>query len=441
MRSGLPLLLALLVSLASVRCDRPTPQPNVILIVVDTLRKDHLGVYGHTRPTSPNIDTLASSAVRYTRAFSQAPWTTPSVAALLTSLYPSHLDILHLPHRLSHDFELLPEVLQANGYATGAVISHDLLGSTWNFDQGYDEFYEELAQGHEFVSSPDVTDRAIDFVDRHSDRPFFLLAHYFDPHHIYQRHEGFDFVAPLNYQGQIPEGVTIRMLRAIDPDDIEEEDIRFLEALYDSDIAFTDHHIGRFLTHLRQRGLFDTALIVFTADHGEEFFDHRSFGHARTLYNELINVPLLVKYPDQREGLVSERSVGTIDVFPTVLDLLDIAPSSSLSGVSLLAQPQDEDERVIFSETSRLSILRAAIRGNNKLIADLKNDETLLFDLNVDPKEHQSLSGSGGGDESTLQEALSEWIASAEESQREPEEIELTEEEERRLRALGYIED
>ena len=160
MRSGLPLLLALLVSLASVRCDRPTPQPNVILIVVDTLRKDHLGVYGHTRPTSPNIDTLASSAVRYTRAFSQAPWTTPSVAALLTSLYPSHLDILHLPHRLSHDFELLPEVLQANGYATGAVISHDLLGSTWNFDQGYDEFYEELAQGHEFVSSPDVTDRA-----------------------------------------------------------------------------------------------------------------------------------------------------------------------------------------------------------------------------------------------------------------------------------------
>ena len=96
---------------------------------------------------------------------------------------------------------------------------------------------------------------------------------------------------------------------------------------------------------------------------------------------------------------------------------------------------------MIFSETSRRSILRAAIRGNNKLIADLKNDETLLFDLNVDPKEHQSLSGSGGSDESTLQEALSEWIASAEASQREPEEIELTEEEERQLRALGYIED
>lgn len=444
MPSRLWLAFALLVWLAS-GCGSPPPtRSNVVLIVADTLRKDHLGAYGHTRPTTPNVDSLAASATRYTRAFSQASWTTPSVAALLTSQYPSRLDILDVPHRLKSDFELLPEVLQANGYVTGGIISHDFLGSEWNFDQGYDEFYEELAQGHYFVSSPQVTDRAIDFIDRHLDQPFFLLVHYFDPHHVYRTHDGFDFATPLDYQGGLRRNMTLRALRERDEDSIEKTDVDYLEALYDSDVAFTDHHIGRLLDHLRQTQLFDSSFLVFTADHGEEFFDHRSFGHALTLYDEVIAVPLIVKYPNQEEPSVSPRLVGLIDVFPTIVDLLDISPSRALSGESLLAereQAQRPAERTLFSETSRHGLmLRAAIRSQYKLIADLGQQQTMLFDLDADPGEQRNLAGGGEPAEVSLQQDLTKWITSASQTPSHPENVEMQEELLRRLRALGYVE-
>ena len=413
---------------------------NVILIVVDTLRKDHLGAYGYLRPTSPNIDRLASESMRYTRCFSQAPWTTPSVGALLTSLYPSRLAIRDIPNALDDEFELLPEMLQRSGYVTGGIVSHEFLGSRWNFDQGFDEFHDDLAGSHDSVSSPDVTDRAISFVERRATKPFFLFVHYFDPHHLYLPHEGFRFEDSADYNGPLSPEITPRQLNRLPQDAIGDGEVRYLKALYDSEVAFTDHHLGRLLDDLRKRGLYEDALIVFTSDHGEEFFDHRGFGHTTTLYDELINVPLLIKLPGRTDGSVSHRTVALIDVLPTILEILDLPPPSGLDGRSLLALDSETEERTVMSETSRGEALRAVIQGPMKLIHDLILNRTVLFDLQADPGEQHDLAGSGMEREPLLREALDRWLELEFPGGGRPRRVQLSEEDQKRLRALGYVE-
>jgi arylsulfatase A-like enzyme len=414
-------------------------QPSVILILVDTLRRDHLGAYGYHRPTSPNIDGLAADAVLFTRCSSQAPWTTPSVASMLTSLPPSGLDIHNVPNGLKDEFLLLPEILQEHGYATGAVVSHDFLGSRWNFDQGFDDFDEDLAQGHAFVSSPQVTDRAIAFVDRHKNEPFFLLAHYFDPHHLYQEHEGFRFTEELDYRGELSSQTPLRRLNRMAAGEIAPPDLEYLVALYDSEIAFTDHHIGRLLSHLRTAGLYERALIVFTADHGEEFLDHGSFGHTTTLYEELIGVPLLVKIPGAEGGRVAGENVGLVDLMPTILDVAGIRPPEGLTGRSLVAGGEEERPVIVFSETSRREELRGAIGPELKLIYDLRRGGEQLFDLKADPLEREDLAGSGPPEAADLAAALEGWLRRYPPGEGQPRMVPLDDSDRDRLRALGYV--
>jgi len=165
------------------------PGPNVVLIVVDTLRADHLGIYGYQRDTSPNLDALARESFLYRNAISTAPWTSPAVGSILTGRYPPQIGITRQPIVLDEAVRRLPEVLQARGYETAGIVSHLYVGRKYNYEQGFGFWDESQAKGHTHVSSHEVTNRAIAFLRGQRERRFFLLLHYFDPHIDYIQHE------------------------------------------------------------------------------------------------------------------------------------------------------------------------------------------------------------------------------------------------------------
>ena len=429
--------------------ERPAPVPgpplNVVLIVVDTLRRDHLGCYGYTRPTSPRIDELARESIRFTRATSQAPWTTPAIGAMLSSRYPSTLGIRDAASSLPDDALLLPEVLAGRGYATGAVISHSFCSSKWNFHQGFQSFDESNVRGHDVITSKEVTDRALDFVATHGRGPFFLWLHYFDPHFGYVAHEEWEFALEPGYSGPVRSGMKFTELTALRRA-LGKEDVAQIVRFYDSEIAFTDREIGRFLDGLRARGLHDRTVIVFTADHGEGFLDHGRLGHTHTLYAELVNVPLLVRVPG-RPPAVDDRPAAGVDVFPTILDALSIEPPGPLAGISLLGPREESDPlRPVFAETeSGLGIrLRSVTMGQLKLVRDLEGGEELLFDHESDPAEKRDLLAAAGADPElgrrlrALRHALDRWIEECRANALGANAVAIDPQERERLREIGY---
>ena len=313
-------------------------RPHVVLIMIDTLRRDHVHAYGYPRETTPSIDALARSAIRYDRAYSQSSWTTPSTASILTGRYPSQLGVRKQTDPLPDHATLLPEILRAHGYRTGAVVSHVFISERWNFDQGYDEFDASNSRGHAAVTSASVSDAAIEFIESSFPQgPSFLLVHYFDPHFDYIEHEDFRFSEDTDYEGWVKSGMLFGDLRR-KRHEMNDDDFRRLLALYDSEIAFTDHHIGRVLDAIRALGFWDESLVVLSADHGEEFMEHDKFAHGRTLYEEQIRVPLIIKWPNAKQGAVSRRLVQSIDVLPSLLDYLEVPPPPGIAGAPIQRQ-------------------------------------------------------------------------------------------------------
>lgn len=447
LRRGLaPVALGLLL-LGGTGCAGEPAQPQtVVMVVVDTLRQDHLGLYGHERPTSPALDRFAERALVYGNAYAQAPWTTPSVASLLTGRYPSELGISKTPHGLGEDPVLLSEILRDAGWWTGSVISHYFLSRRWKFDQGFAYFDESNAKGHAAVTGADVTDQALDFVRGWTpEEKAFLFVHYFDPHYDYLDHEEYSFVAD-GYRGPVRSGMLYTDLLEIQAE-LGPADLDHLRALYDAEIAYTDHQIGRLLSGLREAGRFEDALIVVTADHGEEFLERGTIGHGGTLFNEVIEVPLLIKFPRHprgARGLVVEEPVGLVDVAPTILDLVDIPPPPEMSGRSLLATPlwAEPAPAPVFGETD-WGNLRSVVRGDLKLVRHLPSGKESLYDLSRDPGERVDLAPDAGtgplaSDLRRLRRELDRWMGTVERA-REGHSVEITEEERRALRAIGYL--
>lgn len=412
--------------------------PNVVLIVIDTLRTDHLSTYGYERETSPHLTRLALEGLRYERATAQAPWTTPSIGALMTSRYPSSLGITSEQNALSDELVLLPEALQAAGYQTAGVISHSFLGSDWNFDQGFDLFDETHVQGHSAVTSEGVT-RAAQTVFRqlaNDDEPFFLFVHYFDPHAAYVDHGGQDFGGPSGYEGPVSSGLLFRELRKMQ-DEVGEADLAELIRLYDSEIAYTDRQIGLLLDTLRESGQWDDTFIIVTADHGEEFLDHGRFGHAKSLFSELIHVPLVLKLPASSSAArsVIDEPVALIDLYPTVLAVVGLEATTELEGRALLPLPPTG--RTLFSETGRTRAASAAMSGSLKLI-QRPDGRLQLFDLATDPGEKSNLAKLRPEDADRLLGELVEWREVAAAKALIGETIQINAANEQRMKELGY---
>lgn len=417
-------------------CSQPVPPPDkvdVVLVVVDTLRRDHTEVYGYSRPTTPALSALAAQGVRYDRAVSAAPWTLPSVTATLTGELPSTLGVVRHDSLVPDDALLISEVFSEAGWTTGAVTSHSFFSPDHNLQQGFSVFDTRNIAGHRAETSAGVTDAVLRFLRRNPGEAVFVVAHYFDPHFAYLAHEGHTFDGP-DYDGPIRSGLPIKKLRALAPA-LTASDHEALRRLYDSEVAHTDHHIGRLLDALEARGP-ERTLVIVTHDHGESFMEHGHMGHTTQLYGELIDAPLVVRYPagvGPAPGTVVSERVSLMDLPRTIASVAGL-DASAFSGHSLLSPAPD---RVVQSETLKGADLRAVVGPRHKLIWNRKTDRRQLFDLEADPGEQHALSAQPSSPEvEALQPLLHRWGPS-----RASQAAALSEEAQERLRALGYIDE
>jgi arylsulfatase A-like enzyme len=428
-------------------CERPTP--NVLLVTIDTLRADHLSSYGYERPTSPYLDELAASGVRFDRAYASSSWTAPSIASLLTSLDPRSHGIAHghladqaIVHQevLPDSVEMWAELLRDAGYRTYGVTANTHLYGRFGFDQGFDR-YECLG----FLSADDVRETVERWADEiRGDAPWFLWVHLLDPHSRYQPRSPWieqyfpryrrlwrplrGVLVPEDYQGF---GVTAGS-RKLD----------VVRALYDSEISYTDYAVRSIAATL---GVSDDDLVVVTSDHGEEFLDHDHFGHGVTLYEEVIRVPLLLRLPGARHaGRVVRTAVRLIDILPTVLDELGIEAPATLQGVSLLPQASGTTSAnlPVTASLERFPALAKdsiTIDGWKYIDPRPEGERPQLFDLNQDPGEQRDLYERQPERAAELARRLAASAETSRAKRIEPDAVDLSEDEFDQLKALGYV--
>jgi arylsulfatase A-like enzyme/Flp pilus assembly protein TadD len=455
----------------------PASAPNVLLIVIDTLRADHVGAYGYGRDTTPTLDALARKGVIFDNAISQAPWTAASVATMFTGLYPSVHGLdggvqwgagqasaagalpFAVQKVLSPSQLTLAEVLRRRGYRTAGFVSNVYMNSVFGFAQGFEVYDDE----HEDYSS-DVTQvkrraqttnlRVFEWLDGAPDEPFFLLVHYNDPHWPYNppAPHGQGYIA--DYRGHLtPKNTVVAVVRGDKPaPDLTEEDVAFLVGLYDGEIEYMDSQLAGLLERMDSIDLERPLLTVVTSDHGEEFFDHGSTNHGYTLYDEQIRVPLIVHYPGRLSPRRVEAQVRLVDLMPTILDLAGLGEASSEVQGTILVPLMEGTTRVgpgiALSESTYVGDQKSLRTEQGlKWIRSFEADETLLFDLREDPGERTNLAQTRASVARELQTQLERRVEAnhALRQQIRPEgagieEIVLDPETTKRLQSLGYVE-
>ncbi len=292
-------------------------RPNVILIVCDTLRADHLGCYGYKRGTTKNIDLLANDACIFKNAYSQAPSTRPSMWNIATSKYNS-------PVPAEDGLVTIAEYFKSKGYITAAFISQHFLGVESNLQQGFDVYDPGSARdkhGMPLRRAEDITGAAIEWIRARKKNPFFIWLVYFDPHDPYDPPDifkGYYTGAEKFNRDRRDEKIQHRAKA------IPEGHRQFLINAYDEEIRYFDYAVGRLFSHLKHSGLYSNTIIIVTSDHGEELGDNGDlWSHSLLLSQEEIRVPLLIKMPGRNKKIVREDTVQTIDLYPTLVEYLD----------------------------------------------------------------------------------------------------------------------
>jgi len=428
---------------------------NVILLLVDTLRPDHLSCYGSPRRTSPHLDRLASRGLTYSMARGQAPWTAASTGSLFTSLYPSRHGAERDRESLLSGCLTLAEVLADTGFHTKGFITNITVSALLNFDQGFDSYtYIRPEKRRPYAGSPVLFPRVFSWLEQNADKPFFLYIHTMDPHSPYVVGPPFSRVFDAGEQDDRQFDAATGKFRSRKLGGFVEEDLRYLDTLYDGEIALGDYYLGRLMAELRRLGLEENTAVIFTSDHGEEFLDHGDWGHAKTLYGELINVPLVVKLPaggagePPAGGLCSHSPARLVDLFPTVLEILGVdlaaADSRGQVGRSLLGRrgapvSLSPGALPLFAEANKGEHLLFSVQENNfkfiRRVSPLEQDE--LYDLEEDPRERRNVID----EHPELASRLAAWGESVwEKRETAGGRVAQDQETEQRLRALGYVE-
>ncbi len=405
--------------------------PDVFFISVDTLRADHLGMYGYERPTSPNLDALAAKSLLFTDCVCEVPLTGPSFGSMLSSRYPRSTATPRNGLPMPEWAPLITERFQAAGYQTVCIQSNwtlkrDLSALDRGFEQYDDDFNKKrwgVLKSERYAN--EVTARAIKAIqNRDPDRPLFCWIHYSDPHAPYRFHDRFH-----------PWGVPLRKLSEVEQ----------TRARYDSEVAFTDHQIQQVLNILPQ----ENAFILFVADHGESLHEHDYVGHGRRVYQPGVHIPLFVHGPGIQPG-ATHRPARAVDVGPTLLGLAGLQPLPDVEGVDLLngdvpegrvrvfetyggAVPNLPGAKAIMGDQPPMR--QAVIEGPWKLIIDGSREE--LFHLEDDPEELQNLAGDRPENVAHLRTLIEEWDSRV--PRIDPAEAELSAEDLEALENLGYI--
>jgi len=427
-------------------------RPNVVVISIDTLRADHLGAYGYSRPTSPHLDALAASGVLFENAFSPSSWTLPAHASLLSGVSPYRHGAVAASARIRDDVPLLAELLGAQGYHTAAFVNAPFVGRDYGFARGFARFEQRFEQKRR-----DVAERHRQVLDAVPtlEPPFFLFVHYMDVHTPYRPPKEFNRFARDRRSSavlkDIGEQSVVELQRAAREGRLHmsEADRDRLIDLYDGEILAMDAKIGELVGALRER--FPDMIVVVTSDHGEEFLEHGGFGHGETLYEEVLRVPLIVAGDGVVAGARVREQASLLDVVPTLLERLAIAPATPLAGRSLLpflradreaprdaagSTGADGPEPLLGLHTAShdgtLSLRGVRVPGR-KLMRDDRRGTVELYDLASDPDERRNLAPATR-DES-LERALAA-LGSAAPSSAAPAPDPATVE---ALKALGYL--
>ncbi len=347
--------------------------PPVIVVLIDTLRQDHLHCYGYERETSPNIDAFRNDSVMFSQLVPPSSWTRPSVASLLTSVYPGVHGAQDRGDRVRSGVTWLADVIDGQGYESHAVLTNPNCFSAWGFGDDFDCAFEmETADWMTADTDTDAMDIGIRTIRELGHRPYFMYLHMLAPHSPYAPPPPYD-TRFTGGNGKL-NGTQQHTLN-----------------LYDGEIAYFDDLFGDMITALKAQGVYDSSLIVLLSDHGEEFWDHGGTAHGHTLYEEQLRVPLLIKFPKNRfAGASFDGLVEMVDVAPTLLDILDMTPPADFQGVSVLPYIGEEElpQRVGYAE---LFLDEKSMRSTKtpelKFIDDAVKQEKTFFDLTQDPLE------------------------------------------------------
>lgn len=354
-RRGLALL-CWLCALTASACARPEPADtcsdcNILLISIDTLRADHLGCYGYTPPTSPNVDRFAGESVLFETAVAHAPSTESSHASIFTSLLPTqHGAFRSRKMAISRDVVTMAELLKKAGFRTVSFNGGGQLASHYGFSRGF-EIYESTPDG--FSQKVDEAKR---WITEHTGERFFMFLHSYEVHAPYTPSAAHLEPFDRDYAGKLPDRTGHRLLIDVNEGrrSIDEADLRHIVATYDGEIRSMDEAFGELHAFLKGSGLLDDTLVLFTSDHGEEFGEHGLVGrHSNTLHDELLRVPLIVRFPGARYAATRvTRQVRGIDILPTVVEWLELESLEQAQGASLmpLAMERADVERPAVSQ-------------------------------------------------------------------------------------------
>ncbi|HVS15967.1 MAG TPA: sulfatase, partial [Thermoanaerobaculia bacterium] len=460
--------------------DREPPQ-GVILVMVDTLRRDHLEAWGYDRETAPALSALAARGVRFADAQSQATWTKVSAPSILTGLYPPTHGIAEFPDRLPASAQTIAEVFRDGGYATLSFSSIMFTGKFSNLHQGFEELHEATSASDQIAAKTArvYVDRLIPWLERHREDPFFVFLHLFDPHDPYEPHPPHDttFFDP---SVRAEHEVEMERVRAFITDplmsaflmpsrsELEQAGVdadRFIARQidwYDGSIRGFDSELARLLERLEELGLDEKTLVVFVSDHGEEFLDHGRSFHGQSVYGELTNVPLILSWPRAIAPAVVETTVENVDIMPTILELSGLPRPEGLQGRSLAPwllgeRSSEPDPRPAFSQMAAISAsggnpppfdqaAYSIVDDGWKLIHNSTGagakPQFELYDHRSDPFDHTNVAAENPEVVTRLARQLAAWLeeTSARRLADDGEgDTEMSQEELQRLRALGYI--
>ncbi len=444
---------------------------NIILITVDTVRADHLGIYEYERDTSPNIDRLATQGTMFKYNFAAAPSTTPSHATIMTGLYPQTHGVTASGYKIGN-VDTIASILSKQGYETAAFASASTVKSyITNLNSGFDVYNEQFYLLEGYALQPPVriilqklgliryeasqrradlvNKAAFEWLETHKNKRFFAWIHYFDAHAPYDPPVPYDklFTDP-NYKGGVrkEDTLNLEMENIKNKKTISKEDHDYIVGLYDGEIKYMDYHIGQLLKKLDEMKLTDKTTIILVSDHGEEFGEHDPtyYWHGKYVYDTSMRVPFIIKGPEIAAGkIIDSDVVENIDIAPTILDYLGISTSTNFEGIDLMPLIKDSEmpikyEAYLLADTEAANT--SAIRTlENKYIfipasKDQKESEE-FYNMISDPIELKNIINSSDASVIPLRIKLFKWIASHAEiakQQLDPETI-------NKLRALGYL--
>ena len=424
-------------------------QPDLILVSIDCLRADHVGVYGHEKPTTPALDGFAEDAVVFENAVSVSSWTLPTHMTMLTGLMPTEHGLRRTQKRFPN-IPYLPEILSREGYETMGVVSGLYLSPTFGYDDGFDIYSSLIDEPAE-----KLVDAALAHFLVQPRRPRFLFLHFFDAHWPYLPDEKY-----LKRAGGRPRDISNLLQNVIQrraPRHAGE--IAETKTLYDAEVAYVDEHLGRFFDALKETGVYDSALIVVTADHGEGFFEHEAWQHSEIIYNEVTRVPLIVKPSKHQSAKRVVELVSQLGIFPTFLHAIGRETPFDHPSLVALSEGDAHFPKRTMSEITweakettgplmKLAVTEGYLKyvatlageiGGEMFVSELVREE--LYDLSTDPGEKDNLLPARASDVGDMRSDVRDFLAVVQKrrSANPGEPVTIDKELEEKLRALGYV--